>query len=680
MSRNAKQIWQSVLERLQGTVSQAALRNVFSGSSGISLEGRVLRVRAGSTYAAQAMETSYYAQIYGAVLDVLGPDAQVRIELGRAEEPPDGLVQGVIVEGEQMPPAQHQSLATPRVSPPRAWQQPLLPGPAGSQEPGMPQATPRTTRPLVARPQLLSDADSVEVRAVPVALGFSPVEKGRVVDAEPSEAAASGFGEPPRLQLQAAADGEQPGLPGSLFDGDDQPERPAPVVDAQRWRPWSRPTNTPPPASAEPGDEAPRSLPPAAPDRGPSSRSPHANGTTHALSAPLEEAPEPDVLVYEEEPAANERLELEPRPTPLLEYMGPRNQASMPFSDDEGMLNPRYTFETFVVGESNSFAASAAQAVSQGVIQGVNPLFLHGGVGLGKTHLMHAIGHVVRARGLKVLYTTSENFTNEIINAIRFHSTKQFREKYRQLDMLMVDDIQLIAGKEATEEEFFNTFNALHMANKHIVLSSDRGPNQIGKLHERLRSRMAWGIQPELHKPGYELRVEILRFKAQQADLKLSDAVIELFAKPECESVRELESIVSRLLLYTQSEKRNITMAVALELFEAWQESKKKGVFDLAVVLKVVAQKYEINVEDLLSPRRDRRFAWPRQILMYLLREKAKMRFEQVGAAIGGRDHSTVMHAVDQVNKRKEKDAEFGPQLTALWLEIEEHFPRRGER
>jgi chromosomal replication initiator protein DnaA len=683
MFMNAKQIWQTVLERIKPKISAGAYQNVFIGTSGISVEGRMLRVRVGSTYAAEALETRFKPQVCRILFDLLGLDVQVQFEMGRAEDPPEHLVPGVIVsEIQEKPPAQHLSTAVPRVSPPRAWQQPLLPGPAAPQEVEGLESNRRVTRPLVARPQLLSDEEGSEAQVVPAALGFVPLDESRVVEARPSNSAPiSRFDSSQRQPSQPSLPhDEEHGVSGTLFDEEELSQQPASLPAAQQWRPWLQAASTPQVSSAEPEDESPRSLSSAPVERTSASLPPGANGALRALSAPLEEVPEPDSPAHEPAPGVNEHPVLAPRPAPRVEMLGPRNQASMPFPDDEGMLNTRYTFETFMVGQSNGFAYNAAKAVSQGMIQGMNPLFLYGGVGLGKTHLLHAIGHVVRARGLKVLYTTSENFTNEIINAIRFHSTDQFREKYRQLDMLMVDDIQLIAGKEATEEEFFNTFNVLHLANKHIVLSSDRSPNQIGKLHERLRSRLAWGIQPEIVKPEYELRVAILRFKAQQSDLKLTDAVIELFAKPECDSVRELESLVSRLLLYTQSEKRNITMAIALELYESWQQSKKKGIFDLGVVLRGVAQKYEIKVEDLLSPRRDRRFAWPRQILMYLLREKAKMRFEQVGAAVGGRDHSTVMHAVDQVNSRMKKDAEFGPQLTALWLEIEENFPRRGER
>ncbi len=679
MSGNAKQIWQLVLERVQGTISPGAFNSAFHGSSGIALDGQVLWVRAASFYAARAMRSRFKADIYAVLLELLGPDVQVRFAWGREEEPLDDTMRHVIdAESQKALPPRRQSSAAPQISQPCVWQQPLLPTPAVSPESERLPSNCRSAKDQIVRQQVFPEAEVIEVQAVPVSLPTN--EEARVVDAEPvAMAPVTRHDGPPRLQSPAASAAERPVFPGSLFEAEDQPERSVPAAGAQGWRPWMRSNGASQPSSAEPESPASRAFAPASVDGGAALPAPPAD-ISRALGAPLEEPPEPEVPAYEQEPASDEAQMPALRPEPYLDFMGSRDQASMPFPDDEGMLNPRYTFETFLVGKSNSFAYNAAQAVSQGSIQGMNPLFLHGGVGLGKTHLLHAIGHVVRARGLKVLYTTSENFTNEIINAIRFRSTPQFREKYRQLDMLMVDDIQLIAGKEATEEEFFNTFNVLHLANKPIVLSSDRDPNQIGKLHERLRSRLAWGVQPEIVKPEFELRVAILRFKSQQADLKLSDGVIELFAKPECESVRELESLVSRLLLYTQSEKRQITMAIALELYNSWQQSKKKGVFDLAVVLKGVADKYEITVEDLLSPRRDRRFAWPRQILMYLLREKAKMRYEQVGAAIGGRDHSTVMHAVDQVTKRIEKEADFGPQLSALWMEIEENFPMPGER
>src|SRR5215472_15094278 len=216
----------------------------------------------------------------------------------------------------------------------------------------------------------------------------------------------------------------------------------------------------------------------------------------------------------------------------------------------EGLLNPRYTFSTFIVGKSNQLAHAASLAVADNPGSVYNPLFFYGGVGLGKTHLLHAIGHVGEAAGLNVLYVTSEKFTNEIINAIRFQQTEEFRAKYRQIDILLVDDIQLIAGKESTEEEFFHTFNSLHDANKQIVVSSDRPPKAIHSLQDRLRSRFEWGLLADIQPPEYEHRLAILRSKAESLRFAIPASVIEFVARPECSSVRELEGALNRVIAY----------------------------------------------------------------------------------------------------------------------------------
>jgi chromosomal replication initiator protein len=316
----------------------------------------------------------------------------------------------------------------------------------------------------------------------------------------------------------------------------------------------------------------------------------------------------------------------------------------------EGLLNARYTLNTFIVGKSNQLAHAASLAVAENPGSVYNPLFFYGGVGLGKTHLLHAIGHVGEAAGLNVLYVTSEKFTNEIINAIRFQQTEEFRAKYRQIDILLVDDIQFIAGKESTEEEFFHTFNTLHDASKQIVISSDRPPKAIHSLQDRLRSRFEWGLLADIQPPEYEHRLAILRSKADSLRFAIPASVIEYIARPECSSVRELEGALNRVVAYATLHDVALSVSVAAQALEhIYSESKPSSSLTPAEVLESVCRYYNVDIERMRGNQRDREIVWPRQVAMYLMRQETSASLKQIGAELGGRDHTTIMHGWEKV-------------------------------
>jgi chromosomal replication initiator protein len=320
------------------------------------------------------------------------------------------------------------------------------------------------------------------------------------------------------------------------------------------------------------------------------------------------------------------------------------------FLNENSLLNPRYTFNAFIVGKSNQLAHAASLAVSENPGHIYNPLFLYGGVGLGKTHLLHAVGHVGEVAGLTVLYVTSEKFTNEIINAIRYQKTEEFREKYRQIDILLVDDIQFIAGKESTEEEFFHTFNALHSANKQIVVTSDRPPKAIPSLQDRLRSRFEWGLLADVQAPEYEHRLAILRSKVDSLHFAISSSVVDYIARPECHSVRELEGALNRVIAYATLQDAPITVQLASKALEhIYTEKKQHSTLTVSEVLQGVSRYYNVEAELLRGKQRDRNIVWPRQVAMYLMREETNAPLLQIGTELGGRDHTTIIHGWEKV-------------------------------
>ena len=338
-----------------------------------------------------------------------------------------------------------------------------------------------------------------------------------------------------------------------------------------------------------------------------------------------------------------------------------------------GLLNPRYTFETFIVGKCNQLAHAASLAASENPGHIYNPLFFYGGVGLGKTHLLHAIGHVGESAGLNVLYVTSEKFTNEIVNAIRYQKTEEFRTKYRQVDILLVDDIQFIAGKESTEEEFFHTFNTLYDAHKQIVVTSDRPPKAIHSLQDRLRSRFEWGLLADVQPPEYEHRLAILRSKAESLRFRVPDGVIEFIARPECSNVRELEGSLNRVIAFATLQDAPLSVSLAAQALEhIYTHTMPLASFSVLEVLEGVSRFYNVHVELLKGKLRDREIVWPRQVAMYIMREQTNASLFQIGNALGGRDHTTIMHGWEKVKAEIANNDRVRREIAAL-LETLQH-------
>jgi chromosomal replication initiator protein len=331
-------------------------------------------------------------------------------------------------------------------------------------------------------------------------------------------------------------------------------------------------------------------------------------------------------------------------------------------------LNSRYTFHNFVVGASNRLAHAASMAVAENPAQAYNPLFIYGGVGLGKTHLLHAIGNFSAAGGLQVLYVSSEEFTNDLITAIRTHTTQAFREKYRRIDILMIDDIQFIAGKESTQEEFFHTFNTLHGQDKQIVISSDRPPKALITLEERLLSRFEWGLTADLQPPDFETRIAILRSKADRAGRKVPDEVIEVIARRVQSNIRELEGALTRVVAFVDLSELPLTPKI-VEIALADLLPRRSDV-EPDEVLKSVADAFDVEVDRMLSRDRSRAVALPRQIVMYLLREESNISLPMIGETLGGRDHTTVMYGCDKIADLLERDDRLRRQV----IEIRENL------
>ena len=331
---------------------------------------------------------------------------------------------------------------------------------------------------------------------------------------------------------------------------------------------------------------------------------------------------------------------------------------SITTNDETTMLNPKYTFDSFVIGNSNRFAHAASLAVAESPAKAYNPLFIYGGVGLGKTHLMHAIGHYIleNNKKSKVTYVSSEKFTNELINSIKDDKNVEFRNKYRNIDVLLIDDIQFIAGKESTQEEFFHTFNALYEANKQIILSSDRPPKEIPTLEDRLRSRFEWGLIADIQPPDFETRMAILKKKADVENLNIPNEVMVYIATKIKSNIRELEGALIRIAAFSSLTNKEISIDLAVEALKDIISSKQSKQVTIDLIQDVVANYYNLKVSDFKSARRTRNVAFPRQIAMYLCRKLTDMSLPKIGEEFGGRDHTTVIHAYEKISNNLKKD------------------------
>ncbi|MGH2558470.1 MAG: chromosomal replication initiator protein DnaA [Thermomicrobiales bacterium] len=331
-------------------------------------------------------------------------------------------------------------------------------------------------------------------------------------------------------------------------------------------------------------------------------------------------------------------------------------------------LNPRYVYEHYVVGSSNRFAHAASLSVAEHPGGKFNPFFVHGGVGLGKTHLLHAIGHralEIRSE-LSIVYVSSEKFTNDLINAIRAQRMEEFRARYRTIDILMIDDIQFIAGKESTQEEFFHTFNALYQSGKQVVISSDKPPKAISALEDRLRSRFEGGLIADVQFPDYEMRIAILRSKAEELGAALPNDVVEYIAQKDQTNIRELEGALNKVMAYAQITGHALTLQLAMEALTDVSVSSQRQAVTASQVVEAVVRHYGVTPRELSGRSRTREIVLPRQVAMYLLREETDASLVEIGNELGGRDHTTVMHGITKIERELETDTSLRSQLMAI--------------
>ena len=334
---------------------------------------------------------------------------------------------------------------------------------------------------------------------------------------------------------------------------------------------------------------------------------------------------------------------------------------------EKSNLNPNYKFETFVVGSNNRFAQSASLAVAESPGEAYNPLYIYGGPGLGKTHLMHSIGHFILEGNpdAKVLYVTSEDFTNEVIESIRSGNASamnKFRDKYRNIDVLMVDDIQFIIGKESTQEEFFHTFNALHSAGKQVILTSDKPPKEMETLEERIRSRFEWGLMADIGVPDYETRMAILRKKSEADSMNFGDDILNYIANNIKSNVRELEGALNKLIAYSNLEHTDITMEIAIKELQNIITPDKPREITPQLIIEVVSEHFQISLDQMISKNRSNSIARPRQIAMFLCKNMTDIPLDSIGALLGGRDHSTIIHGINKIGE----EYDTNPQTKSL--------------
>jgi chromosomal replication initiator protein len=342
-------------------------------------------------------------------------------------------------------------------------------------------------------------------------------------------------------------------------------------------------------------------------------------------------------------------------------------QARFDFDSADHQLNPRYTFDTFVVGSCNQFAHAAAQAVAETPAKAYNPLFLYGGVGLGKTHLMQAVGHAIKRnwKEMRLAYISSEDFTNEMINSVRYDRMVSFRDKYRNVDILLMDDIEFIAGKERTQEEFFHTFNTLYEAQKQVVISSDCPPKEIPGLEERLRSRFAWGLTADLQAPDLETKRAILAKKIESQGVLLPDDVADFVARRIKSSIRDLEGALTRLLAYSSLTGVAITLPMAQQVLKNLVDLEERRV-SIENIQRAVCREYSLSLPQLKAKDNSRAVAFPRQVAMFLAKELTTASLPQIGREFGGKHHTTVLHSINKISALRESDKDLNRLLNKL--------------
>lgn len=373
---------------------------------------------------------------------------------------------------------------------------------------------------------------------------------------------------------------------------------------------------------------------------------------------PQEDEEEPDILL-----------------PPSDSTPGPRPGLATPLNADSSRLNPKYTFDTFVIGASNRFAAAAARAVSEAPATAYNPLFIYGGSGLGKTHLLHAIGHYIRHLNshLRIRYVNSEEFTNDFINSIRDDRSERFQRRYRNVDVLLVDDIQFLGGKEQTVEEFFHTFNTLHNDQKQVVITSDTPPKDLKGFEDRLISRFEWGLLTDVQPPDLETRIAILRWKARADDLKASDEVLSFIASRVSTNIRELEGALIRVTAFANLNRQPLELPLAEVILRDLVSNDDVRAITPALIMKETADYFSISVELMTSPDRSRVPAFARQVAMYLCRELTDLSLPRIGETLGGRDHTTVIYGYRKIEQSMQQKRVVYNQVTELTARIRQH-------
>ena len=358
---------------------------------------------------------------------------------------------------------------------------------------------------------------------------------------------------------------------------------------------------------------------------------------------------------------AHVKIDFSVNPNVLKKYVSDksasRENATSQSADSKSNLNSRFTFDNFVIGPGNRFACAASLAVAESPAKAYNPLFIYGKVGLGKTHLIQAITHKMKQLHpqLNLRYMSSEHFTNELIDAIRYRSTSQFRSKYREIDVLLIDDIQFIAGKESTQEEFFHTFNNLHNNRKQIIITSDRQPQEIAKLEERLRSRLAWGLITDIQPPDFETRVAILRKKVEAESIDVPDEVIHFIAELIQTNIRELEGALIRVVAYSFLDERPVTLEIAKSILKDMVRESAKFI-SIETIQKSVSEYFRVPISELRAKKRNKNIVLPRQVAMYLSRQLTNMSLPEIGNAFGGKDHTTVIHSCKKIEREIENN------------------------
>ncbi len=383
------------------------------------------------------------------------------------------------------------------------------------------------------------------------------------------------------------------------------------------------------------------------------------NGSAHEDDRSVEMEPSEDMMEAENKMSALRQAE---ETTGARLGAGPSTDFA-PLRAKGSTLNPKYTFQNYIVGNSNRLAHAACLAVADRPAEAYNPLFIYGGTGLGKTHLVQAVGWIPHLQGKSVVYVSSETFTNELINSIRNQNTEEFRRAYRLADVLLIDDIQFIAGKESTQEEFFHTFNSLHGANKQVVITSDRHPRGIPTLEERLRSRFEGGLIADIQPPDLETRIAILRFKAEGHPVPVADAVVDFIARKVQNNVREMSGALTRCVAYSQLMNTPLTVELATTVLQDILQQRPLSIHE---VLQAVADFYRISVDDLKGRSRNKEVVIPRQMATLLLREETGTSLPQIGDALGGRDHTTIMYSVEKMSQEIETDDQRRKEMLAI--------------